>query len=64
LLSIKRFVEDYFTRFYNEKPVLIDWVKAVKVLSTWDLAIRAKFIDREYGLSIYVCHLESLLEFH
>jgi hypothetical protein len=54
VLAVKKFVEDYLTEFYDEKPVLINWVKAVKTLNTWDLAIRAKFKDREYGLSLYV----------
>ena len=54
VLAVKRFIDDYLTKFYEEKPVLIDWVKAVKVLNTWDLAIRVTFKDREYGLSICV----------
>ena len=55
VLSVKKFVEDYLTRFYGEKPMLINWTKIVKVLNiTWDLTIRVKFKDREYGLAILV----------
>ena len=55
VLSVKKFVEDYLTRFYEEKPLLINWVKIVKMRNiTWDLSIRVKFKDREYGLAIYV----------
>lgn len=55
VLSVKNFVEDYLTRFYGEKPLLINWMKIVKVLNiTWDLSIRVKFKDREYGLAILV----------
>jgi len=28
VLAVKGFVEDYLTKFYGEKPLLIDWVKA------------------------------------
>jgi len=37
VLAVKGFVEDYLTIFYGEKPVLIDWVKAIKILThgTW-----------------------------
>jgi hypothetical protein len=59
-LSVKKFVEDYLTRFYGEKPLLIDWVKAVKVLNTWNLSIRVRFKDREYGLGIYVDALRKI----
>lgn len=55
VLSVKNFVEDYLTRFYGRKPLLISWMKIVKVLNiTWDLSIRVKFKDREYGLAILV----------
>ncbi len=64
VLAVKRFVEDYLTKFYEEKPVLIDWVRAVKVLNTWDLAIRARFKDREYGLSIRVDALRKICTGH
>lgn len=54
LLAVKGFVEDYLTRFYGEKPVLVDWVKAVKRGSTWDLSVRVRIKDRDYGLSIVI----------
>ena len=55
VLSVKKFVEDYLARFYEEKPLLINWVKIVKVRNiTWDLSIRVKFKDHEYGLAILV----------
>lgn len=54
VLAVKRFIDDYLTKFYEEKIVLIDWVKAVKVLNTLHLAIRVTFKDLEYGLSICV----------
>jgi hypothetical protein len=60
VLSVKKFVEDYLTRFYGEKPLLIDWVKAVKVLNAWDLSIRVRFKDREYGLGIRVDVLRKI----
>jgi len=60
VLSVKKFVEDYLTRFYEEKPLLIDWVRVVKVLNTWDLSIRVRFKGREYGLGIYVDALRKI----
>jgi hypothetical protein len=55
VLSVKKFVEDYLAKFYEEKPLLINWVNIVKLRNiTWDLSIRVKFKDREYGLAIYV----------
>ena len=55
VLSVKKFVEDYLTKFYGEKPLLINWVEIVKLRSiTWDCSIRVKFKDREYGLAILV----------
>jgi len=55
VLSVKKFVEDYLAKFYEEKPLLISWVKIVKMRNiTWDLSLRVKFKDREYGLAIYV----------
>jgi hypothetical protein len=54
VLAVKKFVDEYVERFYGGKPVLIDWVRAVKMSERWDLAIRVKFKDREYGLSLQV----------
>jgi len=64
VLAVKKFVKDYLIRFYDEKPMLIDWVKAVKRDNTWDLAIRARFKDREYGLSIRVDALRKICTGH
>jgi hypothetical protein len=64
VLSVRRFVEDYFARFYGEKPLGIDWVKAVKMSNIWDLSIRAKFKDREYGLAIQVDSLRKISTVH
>ncbi len=64
VLAVKRFVEDYLTRFYDQKPLLIDWVKALKQDNTWDLAIRARFKDREYGLNIRVDALRKICTGH
>ena len=60
VLSVKKFVEDYLARFYGEKPLQIDWVKAVKVSNTWDLSLRARFKGHEYGLAIQVDALRKL----
>jgi hypothetical protein len=64
MLAVKRFVEDYVAKFYGEKPILIDWVKAVKVSNTWDLSIRVKFKQREYGLGIQVDALRKICTGH
>lgn len=64
VLSVKKFIEDYLARFYGEKPLLIDWVKAIKTSNTWDLSIRAKFKDREYGLAIRVDSLRKISTAH
>jgi len=60
VLAVKGFVEDYLTRFYGEKPVLVNWVKAVKRDNTWDLSIRVRIRDRDYGLSIFVDALRKI----
>jgi hypothetical protein len=31
VLSVKKFVEDYLAKFYEEKPLLINWVNIVKL---------------------------------
>jgi hypothetical protein len=60
VLSVKKFVEEYLARFYGEKPLLIDWVKAIQVSNMWDLSIRARFKEREYGLAIQVDALRKI----
>ena len=64
VLSVKKFVEDYVARFYGEKPLLIDWVKAVNVFNTWDLSIKVRFKEREYGLGILVDALRKICTGH
>jgi len=65
VLSVKKFVEDYLAKFYEEKPLLINWVKIVRVRNiAWDLSIRVKFKNREYGLAIYVDAFRKLCTGH
>jgi len=64
VLAVKGFVEGYLTKFYGEKPLLIDWVKAVKVLNIWDLSIRVRFKERDYGLSVFVDALRNICVGH
>lgn len=60
VLAVKEFVEDYLIRFYGEKLVLVNWVKAVKRDNVWDLSIRVRIKDRDYGLGILVDALRKI----
>jgi hypothetical protein len=64
VLSVKKFVEDYLAKFYNEKPLVLDLVRAIKTSNMWDLSVRAKFKDREYGLAIHVDALRRITTGH
>lgn len=64
VLAVKRFVDDYLTKFYGEKPVLIDLVKAVKVLNIWDLTMKVRMRTYDYGLKLSVDALRGLCVGH
>jgi len=64
VLAAKGFVENYLTKFYGEKPALIDWVKIVKRDNTWDLSIRVRIKDHEYGLGILIDALRKICVGH
>ena len=40
--------------------MLVDWVKAVKRDNTWDLSVRVRIKDRDYGLSIVIDALRGI----
>lgn len=64
VLAVKRFVEDYLTKFYGEKPVSIDLVKAVKVSNIWDLTMKVRIPRYDYGLKLSVDALRGLCVGH
>ena len=64
VLAVKGFVEDYLTKFYGEEPVIVELTKAIKSLHVWDLSVRVRVGNREYGLAMYVDGLRGICVGH
>lgn len=54
VLAVKGFLEDYLQKYYGKKPVIVELTKAIKSFHMWDVSVRARIGDCDYGLAHYI----------